>query len=217
MASTTCQGPMDLIGTQPTHSSVACCPTAGVKYLAAQLSRSALQLGRDDGELEQLAGAEGADRDRVADPVADHQALQVAGVLHRHPVHVDDQVLVAQAGAGGGAALDDLDDLDPGGAVERGGDPWRQRPVAAGDADEGAAEATLPHQRGDDLPGGVVDRYGEPEADPGHGGAHPDHAAAPVDQRATRVAWVERRVGLDDVLDQPAGAAVAGREGAAEP
>ncbi len=48
----------------------------------------------------------------LADPLGDHQALQVADVADRPAVHGDDQVLGPQAGPCGGAAVDDLHDLD---------------------------------------------------------------------------------------------------------
>ena len=84
-----------------------------------------LELDRDHGQLEQLAPAEGADGERPADALAHHQALEVAGVGHGHAVDVDDQVLVAQPGPVRRAAVDHLDDLDPGLAVQRLGDTGR--------------------------------------------------------------------------------------------
>ena len=62
----------------------------------------------------------------------------------------------------------------------------------------------------------LVDRHGEAEADPGHGGVDADHPAEAVGERAPGVAGIERRVGLDHVLDQPPGRAGAGGERAAE-
>ena len=46
------------------------------------------------------------------------QPLEVVDALDRDAVDRDDQVLGPQAGAGGGAAVDDLDDLDPRVAAE---------------------------------------------------------------------------------------------------
>ena len=78
---------------------------------------------------------------------------------------------------------------------------WRQRPRPAGDADVGAAHAALAHQRADDAARRGVDRDGEAEADAGDRGVDADHAAEAVDERAARVARVQRGVGLDDVVD----------------
>ena len=85
--------------------------------------------------------------------------------LDRRAVELDDQILGAQAGAVGGAALDDLDDLDAAAPPERAREPRRQRPRAAGDPDVGAPEAALAHQRADDPARGRVDRHGEAEPD----------------------------------------------------
>ena len=79
--------------------------------------------------------------DALADPLRDHQALKVADVGHLLAVDGDDQVLGAQAGARGGAAGNDLDDLDPLLAAHRGGDARGQRARAADDAEVGAADA----------------------------------------------------------------------------
>ena len=118
-------------------------------------------------------------------------------------VDADDQVLGAQPGGRGRGAVDDLDDLDRAVAAERRGHARRERAGAAGDADPGAPHAAVAHQRRDDPAGGGVDRHREPEPDARHRGVDPDHAAAAVDERAARVAGVQRRVGLDDVVDDP--------------
>ena len=64
-------------------------------------------------------------------------------------------------------------------------------------------------RRGDAL--GGVERDREAHALPGQdrGRVHADRGAAVVDERAARVAGVERRVGLDHVVDQAARAACA--------
>ena len=51
----------------------------------------------------------------------------------------------------------------------------------------------------------VVDRDGEAEADPRHRGVDADHPAVVVGEDAAAVAGVERGVGLDDLVDDPAG------------
>ena len=116
----------------------------------------------------------------------------------------------------GGAAFDHLHDLDPPLPAERRRQPRRQRTGVAGDADVGAAEPALAHQRADDPPRRRVDRNGEAEPDAGDGGVDPDDAARAVGERAARVARVERGVGLDHVLDDPRRRAGPGRQRAAE-
>jgi hypothetical protein len=55
------------------------------------------------------------------------------------------------------------------------------------------------------IPGRVVDRHREPEADAGDRRVDPDDAAAAVRERAARVARVQGRVGLDHVLHHASG------------
>ena len=160
--------------------------------------------------------ADDLERAAGADPLLGHQALEVVDAADRQAVDADDQVLGAQAGAGGRRAVDHLDDLDRAVAAERRRDARRQRPGAARDADPGAPHAAVAHQRGDDPARRRVDRHGQAEADAGDRGVDPDHAAAAVDQRAARVAGVERGVGLDDVVDDARRAAGAGGQRAAE-
>ena len=64
----------------------------------------------------------------------------------------------------------------------------------------------------DDPARGAVDRDGEAETDPGDGRVDADDPAARIGERAAGVAGVECRVGLDDVLDEPARPPVARRE-----
>ena len=128
-------------------------------------------------------------------------------------VELDDQVLRPQPGLGRRRALDDLHDLDAGDPPEPSRQPRRQRPRAAGDSEVRPAEAALRHQRADDLPRRVVDGNREPEADSRDRGVDADDATAAVGERAAGVAGVQRRVGLDHVVDDPA---APGRQRAAE-
>ena len=91
-----------------------------------------------------------------------------------------------------------------------------QRPRPADDAEERAPDPAVDDQAVEDRARGGVDRDGQPEADPGDRGVDADDAAARVGQRPARVAGVERGVGLDDVLDEPARAPVARRQRAPE-
>src|SRR5205807_3031200 len=95
----------------------------------------------------------------------------------------------------------DLAHLDAPGATELAGEPRRQRPLLPADAEVGAAEPALGHQRADDLPGRGVDRHSEAETDTGDRRVDADHAAAAVGERAARIAGIESGVGLDDVVD----------------
>src|SRR5205814_957493 len=128
--------------------------------------------------------------------LAGHRAQQVGDVLDLDAVYGGDQILRAQAGPGRRAVGDDLDDFDTASATEL----RRQRPWAARDPDPRAPVAAVGHQRADDAPRRVVDRHREPEPDARDGGVDPDDAAESVSERAARVAGVQRRVGLDDVV-----------------
>ena len=85
------------------------------------------------------------------------------------------------------------------------GDLGGQRDRLAGDAEPGPANPARGHQGRDDLAGGRVDGDGEAEADPGHRGVDADHPAVMVGEDSAAVAGVERGVGLDDLVDDPAG------------
>ena len=92
----------------------------------------------------------------------------------------------------------------------------RKRPRAAGDPDVRPPHAPVAHQRADDPPRRGVDRHREPEADAGDRGVDPDHLGRAVDQRPAGVARVQRRVGLDHVVDVTHRAAGARRQRAPE-
>src|SRR5204863_6372488 len=131
-------------------------------------------------------------------------------------VDLEDEVLGPDAGAVGRAVADHLDDLDAAVVAAAIAGGRRHGPGPAGDAEVGPADAPLAHQRADHAQGVVVDRHREAEADAGDRRVHPDHAAAAVRERAAGVAWVEGGVGLDDVVDDPPGAARARWQRAAE-
>src|SRR5207253_10207322 len=76
------------------------------------------EFGRVGDELVEVAVAEDAHRDGLANALADHQPLQVAGLFDGGAVDVEDEVLLPETGGGGGAAGDDLDDLDPEATVD---------------------------------------------------------------------------------------------------
>ena len=68
----------------------ATCSGSGSPFAA---ERSNPQLGRHDRELERAIRAQDLKRGRLADPLADHQALQVVDALDALAVDGDDQVL----------------------------------------------------------------------------------------------------------------------------
>src|SRR6266540_5522861 len=160
------------------------------------------ELDRHDLDDQLPALADQVQPNAFPDQVARDVPQQVVDALDGGAVNGDDQILGAQAGARGRAVRDDLDDLDAASLPERGREPRRQRPWPTGDADPGSAVAALRHQRADHLPRRLVDRHGEPEADPGDGGVDPDDPAEAVCERAARVARIQGGVRLDHVVDE---------------
>ena len=100
--------------------------------------------------------------------------------------------------------------------MQRSSELRRQRTGTAGDPDVGAPEAALAHQGRDDVTGRVVDRYGEPEPDPGYRRIDPDQAGLTVGERTAGVPRVQRSIGLDHVLDDARGRGRTGRQRPAE-
>ena len=84
--------------------------------------------------------------------------------------------------------------------------PARNRQLLRGYADEGAAHPAVPHQLAEHEACGIG---GDGKADAlrahDHRGVHADDFAMRGHQRAAGIARVERGVGLDHVVDQPAG------------
>src|SRR6476661_7411423 len=110
-----------------------------------------LELDRDDRDRPAAAIAVDPQGQPPADPLRDHQALEVPHVSEGLAVYLDDQVLGPQSRLGGRATLDHLDHLDPLAAAELGREPRRQRTRAAGDPEVGAPDAALAHQLRDDA------------------------------------------------------------------
>src|SRR4051812_27957102 len=94
------------------------------------------------------------------------------------------------------------------------GDRAEQGNGLAADAEVAAANASILDQPARD-PTREVAGNGETDALRGadDGRVDADHFATGVEQRATRVAGIQRRIGLDDVVDGPARL---GAQGAAE-
>ena len=112
------------------------------------------------------------------------------GVAHAPAGHREDHVAVAQAGLGGGRALDHLDHQRARAA----------RRVGGAHAQVCAPHLAAAHELARDPPQ-RVDRDGEGQPVAAALGDHPDHAALAVQQRAAGVARVDRGVGLDRVAD----------------
>ena len=76
------------------------------------------------------------------------------------------------------------------------------------DAEERSADTPVLHERAEDPLRRAVDRHCQAEADARDGGVDADDPRRRIGERPTGVARVERRVGLDDVLDEAARASV---------
>src|SRR4051812_44226850 len=169
---------------------------------APRSSRSALwPRAQLDVERALAAAALDANVDLVADLVLVHDLRDLAELVDRLAVDRDDDVAGLQAGGLGRATGRHVGDLRAGGRY------------ATGDvggclhAEEGMLDALALLEDRDDLAHGVR-RDGEADADVAVAGAarldlrvHADDATGVVEQRAARVAGVDRRVRLDRLVD----------------
>src|SRR5580765_4192959 len=96
--------------------------------------------------------------DRSPDDLADHQPLEVADTFDRSAVDLDDQIARPNAGRGGGAAVEELDDLETAPPTEPLGQGRSQWSCSADDPQECPPDATVAHQGGDDRLCRRVDR-----------------------------------------------------------
>src|SRR3954447_18004878 len=148
-----------------------------------------------DGQRLLPAGARHHDLHGIAGLAREHRLAQIGRGGDAPAVERSDHVADLQTGLLGGAARDLLDLR----AVVRGG-------VGGGDAEPRASDVPVGLQLRDDRLD-RVDRHREADARVGVravGGdlrVDPDHAAGGVEQRAARVAGVDRGVGLDRARD----------------
>ena len=132
-------------------------------------------------------------------------------------VELDDHVAGPDARRRRGAAVEELDDLESAPPAERGrrapagaaASRRRRRGTPAGRDRRASARTTIARVA-------ALIGTASPRPIAGDRRVDADDPAARVGERAAGVARVERRVGLDDVLDEPAGSAVARRERPAE-
>ena len=124
-------------------------------------------------------------------------------------VELDDDITGPNAGARGGLPSSSWTTSRPRGRPSEAATTRRQRARATHDAEVGAADPTMLDQRRDDPARRAIDRHGEAQADARHRGVDADDAAARVRERAPGVARIERGIGLDHVLDEPARATIA--------
>ena len=134
--------------------------------------------------------------------------MQVVDAVHRLPGEPHDQVAHLDAGAARGAAF--LHRLDAHGArvveLEMPREAPRERQVGAGEAEEAAAYLAI-LQELQHHPLHRVDRGGEADALRARDDRRvdADHLAVRIDQRPAGIAGIEGRVGLQHIIDQPAG------------
>src|SRR5712691_8162583 len=174
------------------------------------------RLFRNDGEVELRGAAQHRERSTRADARVGQDAVQVVDAGYRLAVEGDDQISLLKPGALRRAVRFQRDNQD--GAVVRQTVEAHyapvQRHVLPGHADEGARDLPVLDQAAGDELHGV---YGHGETDPlrrqDHGRVDADDVARGVDERPARVPRVQSRVGLDDVVDEPARA---GAQGASE-
>src|SRR3954465_2523728 len=80
----------------------------------------------------------------------------------------------------------------------------QERDVLAGEADETSPDTSILDQPGDHPARGVArDRETDSLRRPNDGRVHADDFATRVDERAAGVAGIQRRISLDDIVDEP--------------
>src|SRR3954453_20623273 len=152
--------------------------------------------------LDLLAVAPDVERHGGVRTLVGHVVDEVAGLLDLVAVHRQDYVAVLPAGVLGGAALDRLHE-GPRGVLEPPGLRLRVVEVADAEAQIAAADLPLLPKLGQDLLQ-RVDRHREADVlgPPVDGGGDAHHLTLHVEQGATGVAEVDRRVGLAEVLER---------------
>ena len=177
---------------------------------------SVAKFDRQRDSVHQRAVAQHGDLHPLPDRVRKEALLQRLSIAERGAIDREDHVAGPQAALRCRAVLHHLDDAQCAALPEALGLDGRQLGRGAHQAEVGAPHPPVMHQRVDDPVGRGIDGYGEAEADPGDRGVDPDDTAVAVGQRTPGVAWVECRVGLDDVLDQARGSPASRRHAAAE-
>src|SRR6516162_36340 len=159
----------------------------------------------------------------LIDPNVDH-ALRAAAddgqldpVVDRRAVDRDDEIVGPQAGAFGRRARLDAGNHRPLGVSRA----ERLRDIGSEVLDRYPDVAAFDLAAADQLLHDLarhVDRYGKADPDIPSGWGHDrgvdaDYSALEVDQRPARIAWIDRRVGLDEILIAfDAGAAAEGAD-----
>jgi adenylate kinase family enzyme len=163
---------------------------------------SGYQLGWFGDDIHQGAVSHDRDGEGVADRFGEHQPLQVLGGRYLLAAGGKQQVADAEARPVGRAAGHHRCDEQAGGAAAELRPPDRcHRRGHHRHAEVSAAYPAVAHQGRHDPPGRRVHRDGEPEPGPGDRGVDADDPRAGVGEGAARVTGVERRVRLDNVLD----------------
>ena len=181
-----------------------------------ELEPSSRQLDRDDLKSSQRS-PRSTRTAAPADRFAGHQPLDIVDPLDRLAVELDDQVLGPQPGALGRAVRRHLDDLDAAVAVPLA----RARAAAAGGGRRRSRcrpGARDPSRISAPMICRVASLIGtaSPRPTPATAVLIPTTRAAAVDQRAARVARIQRGVGLDHVVDEADGASRPSGQRAAE-
>src|SRR2546430_8292295 len=131
--------------------------------------------------------------------------MQVVDAGHARVAESNDDVALAQARRARGRFPFHLIHAHAGfmRQTEMANDATRDLRVLSADADVGAAHTSFADQcDGDALGRAGGDREAYSLRGQDDGGVDADHAAGRVDQWASRIAWIEGRIGLDDVVEQ---------------
>src|SRR6266545_7794496 len=165
-------------------------------------------LRRGDGQLQPLCLSDSDNHSARTNPFARKCAMQIVDPMNGVPAQRDDDVARLQSRARGWATWLDRRDQHTAGLHEamRANGETGQRHILPTHTDAGATHVPVRDQLAhDELDGVHRDRETDALRRQDYRGVDTDHAAARVEERATRIPGIERRVRLDHVIDQSPG------------
>ena len=165
------------------------------------------RLGRHDRKRQNLGPSEDPHRDLDSHALLGEQPVQVIDAADGVPIKAEDQVALLQSRPLRGSTGIETDHQHAAAALGTFPVPEArgQGHGLDGDANAGTPHSAIADQAAGDKLGRVDrDREADPLCRQDHGRVDADDVAAGIDERTTRVARVQGRVGLEHVVNEPA-------------